>query len=205
MSYRDRESNPTENRLRELLFGRKIVSAKKIEPAASTNYAEGQLVLDDGTILLVGGNDGCGGCPSGEYWLTDLNTADNAITNVVVEEEFTGKYDDDGFYRIFVIAEDQNRHLVAAFEGSDGNGYYGSGYWISVVPSPSDGEQPVNERWAIHKMSRIYDGGTYLGPSLDRADVNAGPYATEAEAKEVVLRLDTVNSVGWVVVPYRPR
>lgn len=136
MSYRDREYNPNEARLHDLLFGRKIVSAKRVEASPSNNYAEGQLVLDNGTILLVGGNDGCGGCPSGTYWLTDLNTADNAISNVVVEEEFTGKYEDDGFYRIFVIAEDQNRHLVASFEGSDGNGYYGSGYWISVVPSP---------------------------------------------------------------------
>lgn len=130
MVHLTQESNPTADRLRELLFGRKIVLAEQHTPSADNNYSEGRLVLDDGTSLLVGGNEGCGGCPSGYYWLTDLNSVDNAISNVVVEEEFA---DDDGVYRIFVIAEDKNQHLVAQFEGSDGNGYYGSGYWISVV------------------------------------------------------------------------
>lgn len=133
-----KESNPTEARLRELLFGRKIVLAETVKPDANNNYAEGVLVLDDGTALLVGGNEGCAGCPSGYYWLQDLNTVDNAITNVVLDEHFTGKYEENGVYRIFVIAEDRNQHLVASFEGSDGNGYYGTGYWISVVPSPLD-------------------------------------------------------------------
>lgn len=64
--------------------------------------------------------------------------------------------------------------------------------------------QPV-QRWAIHKASRLYDGGTYDGPSIDRAGTYAGPYATWDEAQEVRERLDTVNPVGWVIVTYRPR
>lgn len=63
----------------------------------------------------------------------------------------------------------------------------------------------MSNQWAIHKASRTYDGGTYLGPSLDAADVKAGPYASKEEAQEVADRLLTVNAVGWVVVPYYPR
>lgn len=119
----------------DLLFGRKIVKVEMDTdfPNADNNYAEGCLTLDDGTMLLVGGNEGCGGCPSGYYWLTDLATVDNAITNVSVEEDFSGRYEDDGVYRIFVVAEDQTQHLVASFEGSDGNGYYGTGWWLTVI------------------------------------------------------------------------
>lgn len=128
------EYNPTPERLRELLFGRKIVFAEKFSSySADNNYAEGRLTLDDGTVLLVAGNEGCGGCTSGHYWLSVLNTVDNAITNVIVEETFDGRYEEDGTYQIFVIAEDHNQHLVAQFDGSDGNGYYGTGYWISVL------------------------------------------------------------------------
>ena len=60
-------------------------------------------------------------------------------------------------------------------------------------------------QWAVHKASRTYDGGSYSGPSLVAAGVNAGPYASEDEAKEVALKLLAVNLTGWVVVPYRPR
>lgn len=128
-----RTHNPSEDDLRSLLFGKRVISAKKIDINRENDYAEGQLVLDDGTVLLVGGNEGCGGCPSGYYWLEALNTVDNAISNVRLEEEFTDEYREaDGHYRIFVIAEDQNEHLLAQFDGSDGNGYYGTGYWISV-------------------------------------------------------------------------
>lgn len=132
MTRASRESNPTEERLRELLFGRKIVTAQEVTGTLENGYAEGQLVLDDGTVLFVGGNEGCGGCPSGSYWLGALNTADNAITNVRVEEECLGGAD--YTYSIFVFAGDQ-RINVATFDGSDGNGFYGTGYWISVAPS----------------------------------------------------------------------
>jgi hypothetical protein len=60
-------------------------------------------------------------------------------------------------------------------------------------------------RWAIHKASRLYGGGTYDGPSIDRAGTYAGPYATWDEAQEVRERLEAVNPVGWVIVTYRPR
>ncbi len=134
MNRLSRIDNPTEGVLKELLFGRKIVSVEKIKPAPAYNYAEGLLHLDNGMILAVGGNEGCGGCPSGYYELTDLNGVDNAITNVVVEEEFSDEYrETDGHYRVFVITEDMNQSLVASFEGSDGNGYYGSGWWLTVV------------------------------------------------------------------------
>jgi hypothetical protein len=37
----------------------------------------------------------------------------------------------DGYYRIFVFA-DNRRINVASFDGSDGNGYYGTGWWLAV-------------------------------------------------------------------------
>lgn len=143
------EHMPSAERLRELLFGRKIVNVEQISERIGYEYAEGRLTLDDGTVLLVGGNQGCGGCPSGYYPLTTLNTVDNAITNVEVQERpnddsrcsACGSYDTcehEGFYRIFVVAEDHNQHLVASFEGSDGNGYYGTGWWLTVLPSESE-------------------------------------------------------------------
>lgn len=121
----NREDMPSENRLRELLVGRKVIQAKKDERGA------GLLTLDNGTILKVGGNEGCGGCSSGWYDLAVLNTCDNAITNVEVEEPEGDEYDREGEYRIFVFAD--ARTLLASFDGSDGKGDYGTGWWLSVV------------------------------------------------------------------------
>lgn len=108
-----------EDRIKELLMYRKIV---KVEGDT--------LLLDNGTSLEFCGNEGCGGCSSGNYDVTELNGCDNIITNV----EFTcddGEYEDDLSYKIFVYAENQKIKLVQV-DGNDGNGYYGTGYYINV-------------------------------------------------------------------------
>lgn len=126
INYRKAEENPTEQRLHELLFGRKVVEA-------SADKYSGTLVLDDGTVLKVDGNEGCGGCPSGNYDLTVLNTVDNAISNVREVVTSNDKCEDGLTYQIFVIFEDQTHELLAQFDGSDGNGYYGTGWWLTVI------------------------------------------------------------------------
>lgn len=140
------EHMPDAARLRELLFGKKVVSAEMVDesPESYTDGPYGRLTLDDGTVLKVWGNDGGCACSAGCYPLTVLNTWDNAITNVEVEAVPDGddvkcracgkrgcyEHDTTGHYRIFVVAED--RHLLASFDGSDGNGYYGTGWWLTV-------------------------------------------------------------------------
>ena len=109
-----------EDKIRELLMFRKIV-----EVVGDT------LVLDNGIELEIVGNVGCGGCASGNYDVTELNGCDNAITNVefVCDEE--DNYGEDLSYKIFVFAEDKKIKIVQV-DGTDGNGYYGTGYSIIV-------------------------------------------------------------------------
>ena len=90
---------------------------------------EDTLLLDDGTELVLFGNMGCAGCPSGEYNLTELNGVDNIITKVELVNSPTDG--DDGLYQIFVYADNVKVNL-ATFAGSDGNGWYGTGYKINV-------------------------------------------------------------------------
>lgn len=143
------EHMPSEDRLRELLIGRSVVNAR-ISDESPERYQTGPtgfLTLDDGTVLKVWGNDGGCACSAGCYPLASLNGVGNAITNVEVEEH---PADDgtpsvcvecgekvwncghpEGWYRIFVYAED-HRIPLASFEGTDGNGYYGTGWWLNV-------------------------------------------------------------------------
>lgn len=86
------------------------------------------LRLDNGTSLTLKGNEGGCSCGAGDYELTELNGVDNIITNV----ELLDDPDGEGAYRIFVFA-DNKRINLATFEGSDGNGYYGTGYSIKVT------------------------------------------------------------------------
>jgi hypothetical protein len=111
-----------EDKIRELLMYRKIV---KVE--------NNTLFLDNGTELEILANVGCGGCFAGWYEVTELNGCDNAITNVefVCEDINDPKSDDDTSYKIFVYAEDK-RIKILQVDGSDGNGYYGTGYSINV-------------------------------------------------------------------------
>lgn len=134
-----------------LLLGRRVVSAE-----------EGKLVLDDGVVIEALGHEGGCSCGAGDYDLAVLNRVDNVITRVDFDyhpgedEQYqfdweTGAYRElaprcehpdnppagshTGFYRIFVYAEQELINLVQ-FNGTDGNGYYGTGFELRVrVPS----------------------------------------------------------------------
>lgn len=146
------EHMPSEDRLRELLVGKKVTDARITDepPERWESGPTGYLTLSDGTVLKVWGNDGGCSCGAGDYPLTHLAEVDNIITNVEIEERpdedwsdlpcrtcgeihcWKDDHDNEGYYRIFVFAEDQRINL-ASFDGSDGNGYYGTGWWLDVV------------------------------------------------------------------------
>ena len=104
-----------------LLEGHKVVKAD-----------DHHLILDDGTILLLPDWEEC--CAG--YDLTELNGIDNIITKVEFlddpdSEDCPGRHDGPGTYKIFVYAENVKVNL-ATWEGTDSNGYYGTGYEIVV-------------------------------------------------------------------------
>ena len=118
--YKDRtlcECN--EKEIEELLLGHKVTA---------DDYDK--LILDNGVVLQIFPNIGCGGCESGNYYLQHISSVNNAITNV----EFVEEFEDDCYYehyKIFVIADGMTTELLDVY-GTDGNGYYGTGYTIDV-------------------------------------------------------------------------
>lgn len=108
-----------EKEIEELLLGHKV-----------TVDDYDNLVLDNGVMLQINPNIGCGGCESGNYYLQHISSVNNAITNV----EFVEEFEDDCYYehyKIFVIADGMTTELLDVY-GTDGNGYYGTGYTIDV-------------------------------------------------------------------------
>lgn len=110
-----------ENKIRKLLFGRKV----KVDG--------NNLILDNGIVLEIEANEGCGGCSNGWYSITKLNEVDNAITNVefICDGDVENPENDETSYKIFVFCEDTRIKLLQ-IDGDDGNGYYGTGYTIKV-------------------------------------------------------------------------
>lgn len=114
-----------EKEIEELLLGRKV-----------TVDDYDNLVLDNGVVLKIYPNIGCYGCESGNYYLQHISSVNNAITNV----EFVEEFEDDFYYehyRIFVIADGMTTELLDVY-GTDGNGYYGTGYTIDVYIPDED-------------------------------------------------------------------
>ena len=118
-----------------LLMGRKV-----------TKVDGEHLLLDDGTVIKAIGHDGGCGCSAGCYDLSVLNGVDNIITRVEYDYQPSGDWEkpergtphpddpeDDwtGYYRVFVFADNQQINLMQ-FDGTDGNGYYGTGFEILV-------------------------------------------------------------------------
>lgn len=118
---RDRYSENDHQEITELLMGRTIV---KID--------DHTLKLDNGIVLSLPDTDGGCACDAGCYDLTTLNGVDNVITKVEFNNSPYGDYESgEGVYQIFVFAGDSMVNL-ATWEGTDGNGYYGTGYSIHV-------------------------------------------------------------------------
>lgn len=115
ISYRDKGG------LKDLFVGRKIVE---------TRSDEGILVLDNGKELSIKPNSGCWGCISGNFSLTELNEINNVITNVK-----TVRKDEDGTtYQLFLYVEGvKKKEKLFTVSGTEGNGYYGTGYTIEVT------------------------------------------------------------------------
>ena len=114
-----------EKEIEELLLGHKVTA----------DYYD-KLILDNGVVLQINPNIGCGACESGNYYLEHISSVNNAITNV----EFVEEFEDDCYYehyKIFVIADGMTTELLDVY-GTDGNGYYGTGYTIDVYIPDED-------------------------------------------------------------------
>ena len=94
------------------------------------------LTLDDGTVLEFEGNKGCAWFYSGIYWLTELFQRGTPTARIMTAEVETNQLGDSEYddtrYTLFVIVDDE-RLPLAEFEGNDGNGYYGSGFKVTVT------------------------------------------------------------------------
>ena len=118
----------------DALLGRRIVKLEK-PPVSAYSMGKAQILLNDGTVLLLERHDGGCSCYAGCYslkHLASLGEVDNIITKVVFHNYHAWDYGDgEGVYSIFVYADNKKINLVT-FEGSDGNGYYGTGYYVTV-------------------------------------------------------------------------
>lgn len=121
--------------IEQILLGHRIVNAELGEVSTPNGRAEGILTLDDGTRVYATGNDGGCACDAGCYPLRHLAATDNVITAVRFDDQPDDEYEGGGgWYRIYVVA-DATEINIASFEGTDGNGYYGTGYSLLVCPS----------------------------------------------------------------------
>lgn len=88
------------------------------------------LQCENGTIVEITANDGCY-CGSGAYRIDRVQLVGGVIMSVTSSEEDSDidKYT----YRIFVYTDKvPNGREIVSLSGSDGNGYYGTGYTFDV-------------------------------------------------------------------------
>jgi hypothetical protein len=140
MSQFETLSENDDQKIADLLVGRRIVAAEQGSFKLGLNRwddeAEGKLTLDDGTVVYVVPHIGGCSCGAGDYSLTSLAKVDNVITSVRLAAEEGPREWDEGptSYRIYVVADAVEINAVQ-IDGDDGNGYYGTGYELIVVPA----------------------------------------------------------------------
>lgn len=120
ISFRDDEN------IKKLFVGKSIVHVE-----------DDVMTLNDGTLVKVLPNEGCWGCPSGNFSLTErLKKVESVITNVKLVHKEVSR-DEETFSLFLYTGGKKNKKgkKVTLFEvsGSGGNGYYGTGFELKVV------------------------------------------------------------------------
>lgn len=101
-----------------------------------TSIDDGTITLDDGTELYIHGNEGCGGCESGWYWLENVYKQGSRRARIMSAYVAYGEDDEDApsVYTLFVMVDGNPTQLpLATVRGNDGNGYYGTGFTLTAT------------------------------------------------------------------------
>jgi len=138
--------------LKEILFGRRIVD---VRPGNKNYYDHGMetsaLILDDGTTVYVVPNEGCGGCSAGNWWVENIATTNNAITDVRWVTDSYHSNPDIGDcsekVQIFVYTESSTEaEEILTLAGYEDNGFYGEGFELFLVGVETE-KKNNEERW----------------------------------------------------------
>lgn len=127
-----------------LLIGRYVTNIETGTFATKPYMGECQksqalITLDDGTQLLAVGHDGGCMCGQGDFEFTKAfyrGSPSARIMNAMVEMEGEEWYDGDisaNVFKVFVIVDDEKLPLLE-FDGYEGDGYYGRGFWLYIYP-----------------------------------------------------------------------
>lgn len=128
-----------------------------------TSIDDGTITLDDGTELYIHGNDGCGGCESGWYWLEQVYKQGSRRARImsayVTYDEDDADEEVPSVYTIFVMVDGNPTQLpLATVRGTDGNGYYGTGFTLTAtIQKPPTVTATVTSRDIINVVA---DGHT---------------------------------------------
>lgn len=101
-----------------------------------TSINDGIITLDDGTELYIHGNDGCGSCESGWYWLENVYKQGSRRARIMSAYVAYGEDDEDApsVYTLFVMVDGNPTQLpLATVRGDNGNGYYGTGFTLTAT------------------------------------------------------------------------
>lgn len=116
------------------LIGKSITKAEETKIKDEWGYFVDGYVLtcDDGTIIEIATNEGCGGCGNGWSSFDDLKKLEenhNVITNVECKYTEDGWEDDE--FTLFIYYSDNTINQLKGDDGY-GNGYYGGGFFVTI-------------------------------------------------------------------------
>ena len=104
-----------------------------------TSIDDDTITLDDGTELYIHGNEGCGGCESGWYWLEQVYKQGSRQARIMSAYVAYGEDDEEApsVYTLFVMVDGNPTQLpLATVRGDNGNGYYGNGFTLTATVKP---------------------------------------------------------------------
>lgn len=114
------------------LVGKRIFGVTQTEGERPEDEL-GEIILDDGTELMIRPNKGGCTCGSGDYYITHLKAGSGGLITSAKVVHTSDTTDDENMFELFVMCEGvAGEEKIMQIVGSDGNGHYGTGYLVKV-------------------------------------------------------------------------
>ena len=131
------DQDSTAEEYANVLRGRYVTSVTAVD-GDDCAPLEAIFTLDNGITLVAHGNEGCTACGNDWYYIEKAFACGSAQARIMSAHVEHNEYGFEDVYTIFVMFDGISSQVPLMAVRGGGNGYYGTGFTLTVYPTTSE-------------------------------------------------------------------